>query len=191
MANTILPCPELESYIAGSQCTENMAGMGEVIYVFDRSKVDKSKITRNNETYTLAEGWLGTGVLYKFECKRDSQQIQGEGQGDRKGFVITLNAVIEAVDKTSARILRSIQNLDLGYIIPGDGENQILYDPNKKVYTESGNLTSDTGAAAGDDRQTAIQVHLGPVPFGNLFIDAESVPTAGWDSLMEKKTQTP
>jgi len=178
----------MESYIVGSQCTENMAGMGEVIYVFDRSKEDKSKITRNNETYTLGEGWLGTGVLYKFECKRDSQQIQGEGQGDNAGYIITMNAVLKAVNKRTARVLRTIQNRDLCYIIPDGDEVQILYDANKKVYCENGNLTTDTGAAAGDDRQSAIQVHLGPVAFPNLFLDITAL-EGGLDSLLPPEEQ--
>ncbi len=182
MANT--QCPALENYIAGEQCNESLAGMGEVVYAFERNKL-KNALTRTNETYAWPSDAFKEGAgLYKFECKRESQQIQGESQGPRKGFMITGNFVLEAVDQTSARILRAINNLDLGFIFPGDNETQILYDVNRKVQAESGGITTDTGAAAGDDRQSNVAVQLGPVPYPNLFIDQTTVPSGGWDSLM-------
>ena len=180
-------CPTLQHYIAGEQCMENLAGMGEVVYAFERKDVGASDLTRTNETYTLAA--RPSFKLYKFECKRESQQIQGESQGPRKGFIITSNFVIEAVDAVSSRIARALNNLDLGFIIPGDGEYQILYDPNKKCQIESGGLTSDTGAAAGDDRQTAVSVKLGPVPYPNLFLDITAV-TGGLDSLLASSSSS-
>lgn len=183
MPNPIVNCPALEDYIAGDQCLENLAGMGEVIYAFER-KLLKAALSRTNETYTLpAEPFKTGGRLYKFECKRESQQVQGESQGPRKGFNITLNMIIEAVDATSARIARALNNLDMAFLIPGDNETQILYDPYKKVQIESGGLTSDTGAAAGDDRQTSIALTLGPVAYPNLFVDISAV-EGGLDSLM-------
>lgn len=189
MANTTsLPCPELENYLVGDECSENFAGMGEVIYAFER-KALKAPLTRNGETYTLPASPLKDGkFLYKFECKRDSQQIQGEGQGDNAGYIITMNAVLKAVNKRTARVLRTIQNRDLCYIIPDGDEVQILYDANKKVYCESGNLTTDTGAAASDDRQSSIQVHLGPVAFPNLFLDITAL-EGGLDSLLPPEEQ--
>lgn len=182
MANTNVNCPELENYIAGDQCTENLAGMGEIVYAFERNKLS-TPLSRTNETYT----WPTTGgpALYKFECKRESQQIQGESQGPRKGFVITGNFVLEAVDAASARLARAFNNLDLGFIFPGDNETQILYDPRKKVQIDSGGLTTDTGAAAADDRQTNVAVKIGPVPYPNLFV---TEPTGGWEALVYKET---
>lgn len=170
-----LPCPELENYLVGEECGESFAGLGEVIYAFER-KALKAALARNGETYTLPANPFKPGkYLYKFECKRESQQIQGEGQGDNAGFRITLNMVLKAVNKRSARILRTIQNRDLCYIIPDGDEYQILYDKNKKVYTESGDITTDTGAAAGDDRQSNVTVKLGPVAFPNMFLDITAI----------------
>lgn len=172
-------CPALEHHIAGDQCQENLAGMGEVVYAFERNKLTKP-LTRTAETYTVDT--TDTGFkLYKFECKRESQQIQGESQGPRKGFVITANFVLENVSKVSARISRALNNLDLGFIIPGDDECQILYDPNKKCQVQSGGLTSDTGAAAADDCQTNVAVTLGPVYYPNLFVEE---PSDGWDKYL-------
>jgi len=177
MAN--VNCPALEHNIAGDQCLENLAGMGEVVYAFERNKLTKP-LTRTNETYTIDT--TDTGFkLYKFECKRESQQIQGESQGPRKGFIITGNFVLESVNASTARIARALNNLDLGFIIPGDGECQILYDANKKCQIQSGGLTSDTGAAAADDRQTSVAVTLGPVAYPNLFVEE---PSNGWDQFL-------
>jgi len=172
-------CPTLEHHLAGEQCTENLAGMGEVVYAFERNKLTKA-LERSNETYTIDT--TDTGFkLYKFECKRESQQIQGESQGPRKGYVITGNFVLESVSAATSRIARALNNLDLGFIIPGDGECQILYDANKKCQIESGGLTTDTGAAAADDRQTTVAVKLGPVPYPNLFV---TEPSGGWDQFL-------
>jgi hypothetical protein len=85
------------------------------------------------------------------------------------------------VSATTARIARALNNLDLGFIIPGDGECQILYDANKKCQIQSGGLTSDTGAAAADDRQTNVAVTLGPVAYPNLFVEE---PSGGWDQFL-------
>lgn len=174
-------CPSLENHLAGEQCLENLAGMGEVVYAFERNKL-KNALTRTNETYTWpSDAFVEGAGLYKFECKRESQQIQGESQGPRKGFVITGNFVLEAVNATTARISRALNNLDLGFIVPGDDECQILYDANKKCQIESGGLTTDTGAAASDDRQTNVAVKLGPVAYPNLFV---TPPTGGWEALV-------
>lgn len=176
-----LPCPELENYLVGDECGENFAGLGEVIYAFERKKLVAGALSRSGETYKLTKAtpFKPDGYLYKFECKRESQQIQGEGQGDNAGYRITLNMVLKAVNKKTARILRTIQNRDLCYIIPDGDEYQILYDKNKKVYTESGDITTDTGAAAGDDRQSNVTVKLGPVAFPNMFLDISEVTVSG------------
>lgn len=178
-------CANLEDYLVGEQCTENFAGMSETVYVFERNKLNAGALTASNETYTMsAKPFKTGGRLYKFECKRESQQIQGESQGQRRGFVVTHNFVLEAVDAATARIARALNNLDLGYIMVGSGgEIQILYDPYRKCQIESGGLTTDTGVAASDDRQTSVAVKLGPISYPNLFLNADAV-EGGLDSLM-------
>ena len=178
-------CPTLENYIAGDQCMENLAGMGSTVYAFQRNKL-KAALSRTAETYTFPSDAFQTGEgLYKFECKEEKQQLQGESQGPRQGFVITGNFVLEAVDKVASRIARSLNNLDLGFIFTeSDGSAQIMYDPIRKVHIESGGLTTDTGAAPGDDRQMSVALKLGPVAYPALYVDA---PEAGWDSLLKQQ----
>ncbi len=89
--------------------------------------------------------------------------------------------ILDAVNDKISELARGLNNLDWFAIFPDpSGDAQILYDPNKKIRIESGGLTSDTGAAASDDRITTVNFVLGPVKYPNLFVTA---PANGWDSL--------
>lgn len=174
-------CPTLQNYIAGEQCEENFAGMGSVVYAFERNKVPASAISMSGNTYTLTPP---TGFkLYKFECKEEKQNLKGSSQGPRQGFVITGTFVLEAVDKATSLIARGLNNLDLGYIFPeSDSDAQILYDPVRKVRIDSEGLTTDTGAAASDERITTASMKLGPVKYPNLYVNT---PSGGWDQYVD------
>lgn len=173
-------CPELKHYIAGTQCQENFAGMGAVVYAFDRSKLAADDLTVSGNTYTFKTGT--TVKLYKYECKEEKQNLKGSSQGRRQGFVITGAFVLEAVDKLTSEMARAFNNLDLGWIFPeSDGTAQILYDPVRKVHIDADGLSTDTGTAPGDERITSVEMKLGPVKYPNLYVD---VPDGGWDSML-------
>ena len=81
---------------------------------------------------------------------------------------------------------RAINNNDI-FIIAKDGDvSQIIYDPNRKVKFDSGAITTDTGAAASDDRITTYEAKLSPVYYPNLYV-TEPSEGAGWDSLLASK----
>lgn len=172
-------CPALKHYIAGEQCLENFAGMSSVVYAFERNKLAAGDLTVSGNTYTF--GASPTIKLYKYECKEEKQQLQGSSQGPRQGFVITGTFVLEAVDKDSSELARSFNNLDLGWIFPeSDTVAQILYDPVRKVHIDADGLTTDTGAAPGDERQMQVQMKLGPVKYPALYVD---IPDGGFDTM--------
>lgn len=175
-------CPALANYLASDDCLENIAGLGEVAYIGLRSELKKA-LTATDDTYSLAAADFSDGAkrLVKVELKAESQKIAGESQGKRKGFNLVATLVFDAVNKDIAKLARALNNLDIFVILPDGDEAQILYDANKKIRIESGGLTSDTGAAAGDDRITTVNLTLGPVKYPNLFV---TVPEGGFDTLV-------
>lgn len=174
-------CPTLSNYIAGEDCLENLAGLGEVVYIGLKEDL-KNPMTATDNVYSSPEFKDGKG-LYKFELKEESQKIASESQGKRKGFKLTGTMVFDAVNRKSSLLSRGLNNLDWFAIFPDAEDNQILYDPNKKIRVDSGGMTSDTGAAAGDDRITTVNFTLGPVKYANLFVDAPDNDKT-WDDLV-------
>ena len=172
-------CPTLENFLNEDQCFENIAGTSAVAYYFVKSDL-KAPLTRTKNTYSTPEFKSGKG-LYKFDLKDGTQQIQGESQGNNKGYNLTYNAAIERVNKKASELSRSLNNLDIGIIVPDGEDTQIMYDPNHRVKCESGGIKSDTGAATSDDRKTTLEFHLEGVYYDNLYVEA---PEAGWDSLL-------
>ena len=177
-------CPTLNHYLAADECLENLAGLGEVVYIGLKEDLDTTNpMTATDNTYS-APKFKGSGQgLYKFELKEESQKIASESQGKRKGFNITGTMVFDGVDPRVSKLMRALNNLDWFAIFPDpSGDAQILYDPNKKIRIDSGGATTDTGAAASDDRVSTVNFILGPVKYPNLFVAAPE--TGGWDSLL-------
>lgn len=175
-------CPTLMHYSAAEECLENLAGLGEVVYIGLRGDLS-SPMTATDNTYATPAFKAGKG-LYKFDLKEEAQKIAGESQGKRKGYNITGTMVFDGVDKKTSKILRALNNLDWFAIFPDpSGEAQIMYDPNKKIRIDQGGATTDTGAAASDDRISTVNFILGPVKYPNLFVTAPSA-EGGWDSLL-------
>ena len=174
-------CPTLMNYLAQDECLENLAGLGEVVYVGLRGDLQSPLVATDN-TYATPVFKDGKG-LYKLDLKEESQKIAGESQGKRKGYNITGTLAFDSVNAKVSRILRALNNLDWFAIFPDpSGDAQILYDPNKKVRIDQGGATTDTGAAASDDRISTVNFVLGPVKYPNLFVTAPQ--TGGWDSLL-------
>ncbi len=172
-------CPTLNDYLAANECLENLSGLGEVAYIGLKEDL-AAALTATDNTYSTPTFLDGKG-LYKLELKEESQKVAGESQGKRKGFNLTATLVFDAVNAEVAKLARALNNLDWFVIFPDGDDAQILYDPNKKIHIDSGGLTSDTGAAAGDNRVTTVNAILGPVKYPNLFVTA---PNDGWDSLL-------
>lgn len=174
-------CPQLDHYLAAEECLENLAGLGEVVYVGLRADL-KNPMSATDNTYATPEFKDGKG-LYKFDLKEESQKVAGESQGKRKGFNITGTMVFDGVDPRVSKLMRALNNLDWFAIFPDpSGDAQILYDPNKKVRIDQGGATTDTGAQASDERTSTVNFILGPVKYPNLFVTAPQ--TGGWDSLL-------
>lgn len=174
-------CPTLSNYIAGEDCLENLAGLGEVVYIGLKEDL-KNPMTATDNVYSCPEFKDGKG-LYKFELKEESQKVASESQGKRKGFKLTGTMVFDAVNRKTSLLSRGLNNLDWFAIFPDGEDNQIVYDPNKKVRVESGGLKSDTGAAASDERTTQCEFSLGPVKYDNLFVEAPGNDKT-WDDLV-------
>ena len=174
-------CPQLDHYLAAEECLENLAGLGEVVYVGLRADL-KNPMSATDNTYATPEFKDGKG-LYKFDLKEEAQKVAGESQGKRKGFNITGTMVFDGVDPRVSKLMRALNNLDWFAIFPDpSGDAQILYDPNKKVRIDQGGATTDTGAQASDERTSTVNFILGPVKYPNLFVTAPQ--TGGWDSLL-------
>lgn len=179
MANST--CPTLSDYTNTDNCHENIGGMSNVVYIGIKSELSAAPAATDN-TYETPVFKTGKG-LYKIELKDEVQQITGESQGNNKGFNLTWKGAIDAVNPTVAKLTRSINNLDIFLICPdgGTGNTQIMYDLYKRVKAESGGISSNTGAAAGDDRQTTLEFKLNGVKYQNLYVKD---PEKGWDSLL-------
>lgn len=182
MATTIV-CPVVQDYLNTDDCIENFAGLGSTIYVFLKDDLS-TPLTMTDGLYSTPVFKSGKG-LYKIECKDENQQIEGESLGKKKGFKLTLNFTIDAVNKITAKIGRAINNLDLGYIVPDGADTQIMYDPQRKVKFDSGGIKGSTGKAASDDRKTDYTALLSPVMYQNLYVTDPA--TGGWDSLLASK----
>lgn len=173
-------CPTLQNILAANECLENLAGLGSVVYVGIKGDLAQPMTATENE-YSTPVFKSGKG-LYRFDCKDESQKVASSSLGYRQGFAITGTIVLDAVNKLISKTGRALNNLDLFYIFPDGDENQILYDPYRKVKIDNDGMTSDTGAAAADDRQTTINVKLQPSKYMHLYVTPPQ--TGGWDSLL-------
>jgi hypothetical protein len=92
------------------------------------------------------------------------------------------------VNRKTSMIARAFNNLgDLFLIFPDGDDNQIMYDPNKKLHADSGGITTDTGDTPDSDRIMTANLILGPVKYPNNFVefkaDAEKNINS-WDDLV-------
>ena len=176
-------CPELVDIIAGEQCLENMAGTSNTVYVGEKVNLT-APMTATDNKYTAPSFKSGTGLV-RIDCMDEKQQIQGSSLGYRKGFEQTFNFTVEAVNELTAKTARALNNLDIFIIVvDSDGKAQIMYDANKKVKFDNGGITTDTGAAASDDRVSNYSAKISPVMYPNFWVEA---PAEGWDSLLASK----
>jgi hypothetical protein len=174
------------NYNAGDECTENLAGLGEVVYVGHKSDLE-TPLVATDDVYSMPKFKEGKG-LKKLDLRENSQKIASESQGKRKGYQQTATLVIDAVNRKTSMIARAFNNLgDLFLIFPDGDDNQIMYDPNKKLHADSGGITTDTGDTPDSERTMTANLILGPVKYPNNFVefkaDAEKNINS-WDDLV-------
>ena len=166
-------CPTLINYSAAEECMENLAGLGEVAYVGLRSDL-AAPLTPNLNVYSGLAFKDGKGFV-KFDLKENSQKIEGSNNGPRKGYNLTATLVFDAVNRKTSLLTRALNNLgDMFIVIPDGDDIQIMYDPNKKIRPDSGGITTTTGDTPDSDRVTSAALILGPVKYGNLFLELPS-----------------
>lgn len=174
-------CPQLVDVLNEDECLENLAGLGTDIYIGLKSELT-APLTATDNSYSTPTFAAGKG-LYKVQCADDKQQIKGSSLGRRKGFELTCTFVVDSVNPVAGKLARAINNNDIFIIAKDDDVSQIIYDPNRKVKFDSGAITTDTGAAASDDRITTYEAKLSPVYYPNLYV-TEPTDEKGWDSLL-------
>lgn len=166
-------CPTLEHILNADQCNENLAGLGEVVYVGVKSDL-AAPLQATENTYSTPTFKTGKG-LFKIECADETQGIMGGSLGYRKGFKQTLDFAIDAVNKIIAKTGRALNNLDLFFIVPDGDQYQIMYDPNRKCKADADGIQSNTGKAAADERQTTCSFVLQPVKYMNYFVEIDDI----------------
>jgi hypothetical protein len=172
MAKDIV-CPTLEDVLNADQCLENLAGLGEVVYVGVKDDL-AAPLTATENTYSAPTFKAGKG-LYKIECADETQGITGGSLGYRKGFKQTLEYAVDSVNKTASKVARALNNLDIFFIVPDGDEFQIMYDPNRKCKADSDGIQSNTGKAASDERRTTFSYTLQPVMYSNYYVDIDDI----------------
>lgn len=173
MATTVT-CPTLKDILAAEMCNENLAGLGEVVYVGRKSDLAEP-MTLTGAVYSTPKFLSGKG-LFKIECAEETQGIVGESLSSNKGFKLQLDFVIDKVDRETADFSSALNNLkDLFFIVPDNDDYQIMYDPLRKCRVEEGGIKSDTGKQAADERQTTCSYILKPVKKKNLFVEIDDI----------------
>lgn len=178
-------CPQMVSILNDDQCLENFAGLGATAYIFLRDDIDKDQLKTlegRPNVYSWGKDVLLEGKhLYKVELRENSQSFTGESQGQRKGFKITGQLVIEVVNEKTALLCRALNNREYGIILP-DGDNyQIMYSPTKKITRDAGALKTETGASSSDDRVATLTPVLENQSYPNYWVEIAT--DAGIDSF--------
>ena len=169
-----ITCPTLEHILASEQCTENFAGLGEVVYVGRKSDL-AAPLTLTDGVYSTPTFQSGKG-LFKIECAEETQGITGSSLSTGKGYKQTLEFVIDAVNKQTAKVSRALNNLkDLFFIVPDNEDFLILYDPIRKCKVENDGIQSNTGKAAADERQTTFSYTLQPCKYQNTYVEITDI----------------
>lgn len=186
-----ITCPVLTDVLTENDCLENFAGLGTDVYIGLKSDLETPMTLVSTEgttgTYSTPVFKAGKG-LYKVQCADDKQQVQGSSLGFKNGFEITGKFTYDAVNKFSQALSRAVNNLKIFIIFVDGDDSQIMYDPQRNVKFDNGGITSDTGAAPGDERVTNYECKLSPVRFEHLYV---TPPIAGgWDSLLASAKKT-
>lgn len=168
-------CPAMEHWLESDLCQENFAGIGGKVYIGFKDDLS-APMALTDTTYTAPTFKSGAG-LYEIDCKDKANNIEGESIKERKGFKLTYNFTIDAVNKKTAKIARALNNRDF-FVLVQDGDDwQIMYDPKRKIERESGAIKTATGSAPEDDRESTYALVLQPVLYPNLYCNITSIAT--------------
>ena len=174
-SSTASTCPAMDHYVAADLCQENFAGIAGKVYIGFKEDLS-APMALTDTTYSAPSFKSGTG-LYEIDCKEKSNNIGGKSLKKRKGFKLTYNIVVDAVNKKLAKISRALNNRDFFVIVQDGDEWQIMYDPVHNIEMESGSIKSETGSAPEDDRQTTFGFVLQPVKYQNLYVTITNIAT--------------
>ena len=166
-------CPTLEHVLNAEQCGENLAGLGQVVYVGLKDDL-ASPMTATENVYSTPVFKAGKG-LYKFDCADETQGIMGGSLGYRKGFKQTFEFALDSVNRVLAKTSRALNNLDIFFIIPDGEDFQIMYDPYRKCKADTDGIQSNTGKAAADERRTNCTFTLQPMKYMNYFVEISDI----------------
>ena len=178
---TKIECPTLEHVLNADQCGENLAGLGQVVYVALKDDLASPMVATDN-VYSAPTFKSGKG-FYKFDCADETQGITGGSLGYRKGFKQTFEFAIDSVNRIVAKTSRALNNLDVFFVIPDGEEFQIMYDPYRKCKAESDGIQSNTGKAAADERRTTCTFSLQPMKYANYYVEIDDI-----EALLEGAT---
>lgn len=173
MAENVNPCPTMDHFLEGEQCLENFSGVGSVIYFGLKSDLS-APMTLTDNVYSAPKFKTGKG-LFKFECKDDSNKIEGSSLGKRAGYKITVTSVLDAANKLTSKLGRSLNNLDLFAIVPDNDDYQIVYDKDRKLVFDADGIKAETGAGGTDARTTTITGTLSRAKYPMLYVDIADI----------------
>lgn len=166
--------------LKSDECLENLAGISADVYVGIKSDLE-APMTAEENVYSTPIFASGKG-LYKIQGKNDGQKVSFSSLGPRKGYDLGITIVIESLNKVFSKAARSLNNLDLFFIVKDNEESLIMYDPNRRCEADNGGIAGDTGDTADSDRQATCEFHLKPVKYPLLYVTEPA--QGGWDSLM-------
>lgn len=166
--------------LKSDECLENLAGISADVYVGIKSDLE-APMTAEDNVYSTPTFASGKG-LYKIQGKNEAQKVSFSSLGPRKGYDLGITIVIESLNKVFSKAARSLNNLDLFFIVKDNDESLIMYDPNRRCEADNGGIAGDTGDTADSDRQATCEFHLKPVKYPLLYVTEPA--QGGWDSLM-------
>lgn len=166
--------------LKSDECLENLAGISADVYVGIKSDLE-APMTAEENVYSTPIFASGKG-LYKIQGKNEAQKVSFSSLGPRKGYDLGITIVIESLNKVFSKAARSLNNLDLFFIVKDNDESLIMYDPNRRCEADNGGIAGDTGDTADSDRQATCEFHLKPVKYPLLYVTEPA--QGGWDSLM-------
>ena len=166
--------------LKSDECLENLAGISADVYVGIKSDLE-APMTAEENVYSTPTFASGKG-LYKIQGKNEAQKVSFSSLGPRKGYDLGITIVIESLNKVFSKAARSLNNLDLFFIVKDGDESLIIYDPNRRCEADNGGIAGDTGDTADSDRQATCEFHLKPVKYPLLYVTEPA--QGGWDSLM-------
>lgn len=179
MADFTTPTPcDLADITAATDCGESLAGIASVVYVgFKGDLVNPPRLKQpgsGSSGFTLGDysyiestpGFTfksGKGFK-KWEIATDTGQFTLSSNGQKKGFVQTINFGFDSISPEIAAMLRTINNRkDVFFVLPEGEQYQVVYDPDRNVSIDSGGIAYDSGTTPDSDQGLTVSINLSTV----------------------------